>query len=436
MNGFVHDSLSKDPARKVRLLFVSRFLAAEGVSGSDEYVAAVLQCLTDFGFEIDYLWLGYTPTHQVWHRFPSGVARAKRYLTPYLWRWSNYFAPRDTALWGWIVLKRLWNFSGRLPGLKNRKFFLEIGLALDRRLAIQETLFGRESLPRPVDHAAFQRVLREVQPEIILCNYYVLAALLSALPKSQVPQMVLTHYARDGNIAAECEAECLRGADLLLAIQQEDQVEFGRLYPEKESVLFTMPLFAKPRTGTSVAGRLLFVGGAHETNIEAVRWFLSDVWDKVLTSFPEATFHVCGSVCDLFRDVTFPGVQFLGRIENLDPEYEAAALVVVPLPGGTGLKIKLVQALQHGCAVVSTSAGLQGVDFMADRCVIRADSAAEFAHAVLHLLNDEQERKKMEQAALEVVEEFFSPKACVQPLLEWTERKQSPLPVHPASTLV
>jgi succinoglycan biosynthesis protein ExoO len=114
-----------------------------------------------------------------------------------------------------------------------------------------------------------------------------------------------------------------------------------------------------------------------------------------------------------------PGVCFRGKVDDLGPEYAAASLAVVPLLEGSGLKIKLVDALRHGCPAVATSVAMQGLGFAENRCAVRADSPEEFAAAVTEIMQDPRIRRNMGLQAIELVQERFSPKACAEPLLRW-----------------
>ena len=75
----------------------------------------------------------------------------------------------------------------------------------------------------------------------------------------------------------------------------------------------------------------------------------------------------------------------LGRIDDLTPLYANAAVVISPLRGGSGLKIKLIEALGQGKAIVVTTTTLQGVADVIGSAVIVADDAQEFADGIRNL---------------------------------------------------
>ncbi|WP_432563175.1 glycosyltransferase family 4 protein [Kineococcus sp. SYSU DK003] len=153
----------------------------------------------------------------------------------------------------------------------------------------------------------------------------------------------------------------------------------------------------------------LFVGAMdYGPNKAALRWFLDEVWPGVLERVPQARFLAVG------RGLagTHPraggepaGVEFHSDVSSVDPFYERADVCVVPLLSGGGTKIKLVEALSRGRAVVTTSLGLEGLE--EHREVLRvADGAAAFAGALAELLDDPEQSAKLGSAAADVAQSF------------------------------
>src|SRR6185503_16310562 len=142
-----------------------------------------------------------------------------------------------------------------------------------------------------------------------------------------------------------------------------------------------------------------------------LRWFLDAIWPAVRSSVPDAILLVAGSVCGAAKPLS-DGVRLLGSVRDLAGLYRRAAVVISPLQAGSGLKIKLIEALAHGKAIVATGVTLQGVEQEVDGAVLVADDPADFAAAVIRLLSDEKLRLACASAALEVARTKFSPTAC------------------------
>jgi succinoglycan biosynthesis protein ExoO len=108
-------------------------------------------------------------------------------------------------------------------------------------------------------------------------------------------------------------------------------------------------------------------------------------------------------------------------VDDLEPLYRRAGVVISPLIVGSGLKIKLIEALGRGKAVVATSVTVDGVADQVKSAVTIADTADDFAGAVLGLLSDDQLRLQKCQEALQVAKRSFSPQACYADLVDYLE---------------
>ena len=94
-----------------------------------------------------------------------------------------------------------------------------------------------------------------------------------------------------------------------------------------------------------------------------------------------------------------------GTVEDIRPYLAKAAVCVVPLRSGSGTRIKIFEAMAMGKAVVSTTVGAEGLPVRHAENIILADTPADFARQVVHLLRDSQRRAQLGQAARQFVEE-------------------------------
>lgn len=225
------------------------------------------------------------------------------------------------------------------------------------------------------------------------------------------------------------ETKFLAKADLLLPIQDDDTTETRRMLPGKEVLTVPMAVEVQSTTGPQIAGRCLYVGGNNVCSAQGLVWFLKDVWPLIRGKVPTATLHVAGVVCcavkeqepNLHQHIQQEGVSFLGRIHDLSPEYSTAEIVVIPLLSGSGLKIKLIEALAHGRAIVATSIGIQGVAQQVAGIVEVAEEPQAFAKAVVDLLGNPDQRVLREQAARQLIADKYSPDAVYGPIVRRLE---------------
>jgi succinoglycan biosynthesis protein ExoO len=117
---------------------------------------------------------------------------------------------------------------------------------------------------------------------------------------------------------------------------------------------------------------------------------------------------VAGSVNRAFEGVDAPSVRFLGLVPELTLLYRDAAVVISPLTFGSGLKIKLVEALAAGKAIVATPTTLQGVTEFCAEAVVCTEDPAAFAAAVADLASSREAREALATKALACAERNFS----------------------------
>jgi glycosyltransferase involved in cell wall biosynthesis len=225
-------------------------------------------------------------------------------------------------------------------------------------------------------------------------------------------------------LTASVEAEHLSKWSTIVAIQWDEQVRLQELVPT--SRVFVVPYAREDQTpdvsGTSVRNPtestyIAFVGTGASTNVDAVRWFLENCWPEISNQNPGLEFHVIGSVCWRLS-VTGPRVVLRGFVDDLDAAVAEAAVTVVPLQAGTGLKVKMIDAMAAGAAIVTTPIGAQGLGSIEPPPFVVAEDAASFVKHVNRLLLDEGARQSLGSHAL-LAAQRFTPSAAFRELREF-----------------
>jgi len=152
--------------------------------------------------------------------------------------------------------------------------------------------------------------------------------------------------------------------------------------------------------------RLLFIGSfAHRPNVLAIEFFLRDVWPKL----NQVTLHViAGLRHQRFWDLQHPGVEVEGFVSDVRPAYARATLVIAPLVASAGTNIKILEAMAMGKAIVSTEAGIHGLELTRGEDVMVAASGAEMADAITRLLDHPEQRIAIEKHARRTAEQSYS----------------------------
>ena len=129
--------------------------------------------------------------------------------------------------------------------------------------------------------------------------------------------------------------------------------------------------------------KLLFVGsGSYAPYERGLAWMVREVLPR-LRRQTAVSFDVVGQ--PPARPVAAEGVRYVGRVPTVEPYYDAAHVVVVPVFEGSGTRLKVIEAAAFGRPVVSTRLGAEGLPLEAGVHYLAAEGADEFAAAVLEL---------------------------------------------------
>ena len=90
-----------------------------------------------------------------------------------------------------------------------------------------------------------------------------------------------------------------------------------------------------------------------------------------------------------------PSVHVKEYVDNLEASYQAADVFIVPLFAGSGIRLKILDALNHGIPTVSTSAGYAGLELKEKRDIYVADNASAFAEYICDLISNREERETL-----------------------------------------
>ncbi|MFW5879251.1 MAG: glycosyltransferase family 4 protein [bacterium] len=138
----------------------------------------------------------------------------------------------------------------------------------------------------------------------------------------------------------------------------------------------------------------LFIGTlSWEANKDGLLWFVQNCWKEISQQVPQAKLLVAGGggkqneeICNVLS--SFDNIDFLGFVEDLNPLYEKARVFVAPIRFGSGIKVKVINAMYRGLPVVTTSVGTEGIKTCHEKDILISDSEHDFVHSTCRLLED------------------------------------------------
>jgi glycosyltransferase involved in cell wall biosynthesis len=300
-----------------------------------------------------------------------------------------------------------------------------------------QALSGPSFLAIPRSYLALRRatasVLREVEPDLLFVEFAQTAFFLLGLPRPlscfrphDVNWFLLQQQARGAQGARRWLLRALscvfrwvepwlcRRYDLVASISEGDRRLLAPHCGRRPVVLLplapALSAEADVQPAVEQGSNVLFVGAMYRSfNVQAVRWFLEQVWPHVIDQVPEARFFVVGydpppeiRACDDGERVFVTGF-----VDDLAPWYEAASVFVSPLQVAGGLLQKILDALAMSVPVVATSVSNHGVRGAPGEHLLVADEPSAFADAVVRLLQHRRERERLARAGRQFVEERY-----------------------------
>ena len=174
-------------------------------------------------------------------------------------------------------------------------------------------------------------------------------------------------------------------------------------------------------------------------NREGMAWFHANVWPLLQAALPAVTLTVVGSGkpdAALERIRQDPAVVWRGYVNDVRPHYNEAALSIVPLLSGSGTRLKILEAMALGVPVVATAVGAEGITAESGRHLLIANTAEDFAAAVVALLRNKSKRLEIQKNARDLVTERYDWNVIGDVMKRWLdgmqEKQLHPLPLHHA----
>jgi glycosyltransferase involved in cell wall biosynthesis len=189
------------------------------------------------------------------------------------------------------------------------------------------------------------------------------------------------------------ERELLRCIQGLISITDQDAAHFTSVDGYK-GPLTVIPagtqaldsFIAPPQGGPPMVG---FLGSLDwKPNLEGLKWFCQTIWPTVRQRLPDARFRIAGRNPDAeLATLNGNGVEVVGEIDDSKAFWADTQVSVIPLLSGSGMRVKLLESLAHGKAVVSTSLGAEGIPITHLSQAIIANKPEDFATHVVNLLS-------------------------------------------------
>jgi sugar transferase (PEP-CTERM/EpsH1 system associated) len=230
-------------------------------------------------------------------------------------------------------------------------------------------------------------------------------------------------FSREARAVSQLEQQCLDTCDQVFTVSRCEADLIGDRADEIVPVGNGVDAdYFSPRTDAhhTDAG-IVFTGTMdYRPNVEGVCWFAENVWPELRSRHPDLTWTIVGRdpAPAVERLGGHEGIKVTGSVPDVRPFLNDAAVAVVPLRIARGIQNKVLEAMSMGRPVVASPGAMEGIDARLDKEVFRADAPDEWVSLLDQLLENDQARLAVGQAARERIVQSYAWSAQLQPLID------------------
>lgn len=203
------------------------------------------------------------------------------------------------------------------------------------------------------------------------------------------------------------EGALCRTSDTVIAVSSEDQVILEKYRGDNQTYVVPSGIFVDDYKSSESSielesNSLIFTGKMdYRPNVDAMLWFTEDILPKI----HEVHLTIVGQK-------PHPRIQHLqepanititGWVDSIKPYLHACDVYIAPLRMGSGTRLKILEAMASGCAIIATSIAAAGLSNKAKSAMILADDSQQFAEAIQDLLKNPSKRRMLGKNAQEMV---------------------------------
>ncbi len=392
------------------VLFVSSYRPGDRPFGSDTRTRSVLRWFHDQGIAVHFVYA----TRRFFERQPC--LELRRWISSYH---TLHIAGCESSAAhpaGWQRLTR------------------------PRSAAFQQYWSHRRRGHQPL-HLCIRGLLQSTGATLLWINHTALAPVIENLPRTAGVTCILdTHdvlYLRDASlrsagmlpeqeISIDQERQLLTQFDLVLAIQEREKESLRQIVPQQKIITLGHAIEVCPQPSSSLD--ICFVGSRYVVNELELLKFLRDLWPLIRERCPQSRFQIVGGVANCASVVAAASddnrVALRGVVERSADIYAGPAVVICPMWCGSGLKIKLVEALAHGKATVASPSAAEGLEDGAGTAFLLADRPAGFVDLVVGLVHDREHRRQLENDAAKFAANRFCAKSVWREFSDFLKQRQ------------
>jgi len=220
------------------------------------------------------------------------------------------------------------------------------------------------------------------------------------------------------------ELHHLNSYDAIVPISPADEVKYRQLGCKIPLHTSVTGIEAKESTATVLSGNsisLFFIGSMDwMPNQQGLKWFMENVWKRISSVHQELYFHLAGrNFPPEFELLKKDRVIIEGEVADATGFISNKQILVVPLLSGSGLRIKIIEAMAYGKTVISTSLGAEGIEYINEKNILIADTAEDFIRAIEKCITHPSAINQIGSEAKKLIQEKYNPQQITKELLSF-----------------
>jgi glycosyltransferase involved in cell wall biosynthesis len=215
------------------------------------------------------------------------------------------------------------------------------------------------------------------------------------------------------------EIETLNLFDGIAAITPQDARFFMQFHQRVTDIPFGLTLSDVPPAKVKPEFPSLFHIGSMNwiPNEEGIRWFLEKVWPLVNRERPELPLYLAGRHMPAWLTTKkYPGVHVIGEVDSAFDFMASKGIMVVPLLSGSGIRIKIIEAMALSKPVISTTVGAEGIKVTDGHNISLADDANTFAEKIISLSDNPGKAEAMGREAGVLIKTMYDSQKIIKKL--------------------
>jgi glycosyltransferase involved in cell wall biosynthesis len=386
-------------SRSMELLFVSDVSPDPTMRGNQNRTARMIEAYQDLGFSIDFLLLNRDgKKDQVEKRLQAKFPRVKFYITQH---------PRHQAGSPAQIFRY---FTKLYDGIGTRRWNV-------RSIDTSPIQFDKR----------FSRAIREKNYALVHVNYLRVTPFslnqFKGLKIVDLHDVITIRFERKVERMAAAKREVAVSAhlknelflisqyDRAICITDDDRNYFSFQGIESKKLSALPAFFHLPElvTDESQSYELLYVASDVGLNVESLEWFIREVFPIVSCHLPALSLTIVGRICSVESVAKLvsecphkENIRALGYVDDISYVYAQASIVIAPMVFGTGMNIKVAEALSYGKAIVGTNSAFRGIKITNREHALVADEPQEFAKAICQLMDNPEMRNRIAKNGKEV----------------------------------